>query len=172
MQLGKSPLKWKCQHVVGHQDDNGFEELDRWATLNIEMDSLAKVFWNDMCESQAENMSIAGEYWPVYIEGEKIASKLDERIRDHILCQAQCDRWERKGRLTRESIARVNWQACEKAMRSLTIGRRLWIAKHVSGHAGVEKKWSSGSCCTSRWHAQGVESMKIAAMCGHVIRQT
>jgi hypothetical protein len=123
--------------VAGHQDDDGIEELDRWATLNIEMDSLAKVFWNDMCESQAENISIAGEYWPVYIEGEKTASKLDEHIRDHILGQAQFDRWERKGRLMRESIARVNWQACEKAMRSLTIGRRLWIAKHVLGHAGV-----------------------------------
>lgn len=135
--MEKSSIKWKCRHVAGHQDDDGIEELHRWATLNIEMDSLVKVFWNDLCESQAVNISLAGEYWPVYIEGEKIASKLDERIRDHILGKAQCDRWERKGRLTRESIARVNWQACKNAMRSLTIGRRLWIAKHVSRHTGV-----------------------------------
>jgi hypothetical protein len=139
-QLEKSPIKWKCRHVAGHQDDDGIEELNQWATLNTEMDSLAKVFWNDMCKSQAGNISIAGEYWPVYIEGEKIAAKLDERIRNHILGQAQCDRWEQKGRLMRESIARVNWQVCERAMRSLTIGRRLWIAKHVSGHAGVGTK--------------------------------
>jgi hypothetical protein len=140
-QLEQSTIQWKGRHVAGHQDDDdGIEELDRWATLNIEMDSLAKIFWNDMCENQAENITIAGEYWPVYIEGEKIASKLDERIRDHVLGQAQCDRWERKGRLTRESITRVNWQACGKAMKSLTIGRRLWIAKHVSGHAGVGTK--------------------------------
>ena len=34
----------------------------------------------------------------------------------------------------------VNWQACEQAMKSLSIGRRHWIAKHVSGHAGVGTK--------------------------------
>jgi hypothetical protein len=135
--LEKSPIQWKWRHVAGHQDDDGIEELDRWAALNIEMDSLAKVYWSDMCNTPTVNTSIADEYWPVRIEAEKISSNLDERIRDHILGKAQCDRWERKGRLTSESIARVNWRACEKAMRSLAIGRRLWIAKHVSGHVGV-----------------------------------
>ena len=52
----------------------------------------------------------------------------------------QCEWWEQKGRLTRESITRVNWQACEKAMKSLAIRRRHWIAKHVSGHVGVGVK--------------------------------
>jgi hypothetical protein len=45
-----------------------------------------------------------------------------------------------KGRLMRESISRVNWHACEKAMKSLAIGRWHWIAKHVSGHVGVGVK--------------------------------
>jgi hypothetical protein len=39
--------------------------------------------------------------------------------------------------LTHDSIQQVNWQACEQAMKSLSIGRRQWIAKHVSGHVGV-----------------------------------
>ena len=34
----------------------------------------------------------------------------------------------------------MNWQACKNAMKSLTIGRRHWIVKHVSGHAGVGVK--------------------------------
>jgi hypothetical protein len=104
------------------------------------MDNLVKVYWNNLSNAQAENFSISDEYWPVRIQGKKISTRLDERIREHILGATQCERWERKGRLTRESITRVNWQACEKAMKSLAIGRRHWIAKHVSGHVGVGVK--------------------------------
>ena len=136
--LAGSPIKWTCRHVAGHQDDDGIEVLDRWAKLNIEMDNLAKVYWNDMCnQHQVENFPITHEYWSVHIHGQKISSRLDECIHEHIVGRAQCDCWEQKGRLTNDSIARVNWQACEQAMKSLSIGRRHWIAKHVSGHVGV-----------------------------------
>ncbi len=38
-----SPLTWKFCHVKGHQDDHSsHEKLDRWAKLNVEMDSRAK----------------------------------------------------------------------------------------------------------------------------------
>ena len=105
------------------------------------MDSLAKVYWNDMVDLQhMHNPPIANEYWPVRIRGQKVSSHLDEKIREHILGNAQCSHWEKKGRLTNESIQQVNWQACEKAMRNLSLGRRHWIAKHVSGHAGVGTK--------------------------------
>jgi hypothetical protein len=131
--LARSPVTWAWRHVAGHQDDDGIEELNRWAMLNIEMDNLAKVYWNNISDHQVGNFSITDEYWPACIRGEKIASWLDERIWEHILGSAQCEHWERKGRLTRESISRVNWHACEKAMKSLAIERWNWIAKHVSG---------------------------------------
>jgi hypothetical protein len=121
--LENSPITWKWRHVAGHQDNDGIEELDRWARLNIEMDSLAKVYWNDMSEEQAVGCAIANEYWPVGIRGEKVLLRLDEWMREHILSQAQWERWEQKGRLTREQIVRVNWKACDQAMRSLTIGQ-------------------------------------------------
>jgi hypothetical protein len=135
--LSMSPLKWVSRHVAGHQDD-GTEVLDRWANLNIEMDSLAKVFWNDMHDTPpTANLPITNEYWPVYISGNKISSRLDARIREHVLGREQCERWVRKGRLTNASLQQVNWKACEQAMKSLSIGKRHWIAKHVSGHAGI-----------------------------------
>jgi hypothetical protein len=138
--LKSSPIKWEFRHVEGHQDD-GIEVLDRWAMLNVEMDSLAKVLWNDEVDQPREyNEMVANEYWPVFIGGSKISSQLDVAIREHILGTAQCERWVRKGRLTQESIQQVNWKACEIAMKQLSIGRRHWIAKHVSGHAGVGVK--------------------------------
>jgi hypothetical protein len=60
-------VKWTWRHVAGHQDDDGIEELDRWAMLNIEMDNLAKVYWNNMRDEQVGNCPITDEYWPVYI---------------------------------------------------------------------------------------------------------
>jgi hypothetical protein len=104
------------------------------------MDNLAKVYWNDRWEEPAASLPVHDEYWPVCIQGTKISSRLDEHLREHILGQAQCERWEWKCRLTRESIAWVNWQACEQVMRSLSIGHRHWIPKHVSGHVGVGVK--------------------------------
>jgi hypothetical protein len=47
--ISTSPIKWTCCYVAGHQDD-GITVLDRWAQLNVEMNSLAKVYWEDMCD--------------------------------------------------------------------------------------------------------------------------
>jgi hypothetical protein len=43
--LKDSPISWTFRHIQGHQDDLIDAELDRWALLNIEMDSLAKMHW-------------------------------------------------------------------------------------------------------------------------------
>ena len=98
--ISKSPIMWTCRHVAGHQDDDdGIEVLDRWAKLNIKMDSLAKAYWNDMVDLQhMHNPPIAYEYWPVCIRGQKVSSHLDMKIREHILGNAQCTCWEWKGR--------------------------------------------------------------------------
>jgi hypothetical protein len=71
--LENSPITWKWRHVTGHQDDDGIEELDRWARLNVEMDSLAKVYWNDMGDEQTASRAITNEYWPVSIRGDKVS---------------------------------------------------------------------------------------------------
>jgi hypothetical protein len=36
--LQQCPVKWIPRHVLGHQDDDPDTFLDRWATLDIEMD--------------------------------------------------------------------------------------------------------------------------------------
>jgi hypothetical protein len=83
------------------------------------MDSLAKVYWKAISEEQVVGCAIASGYWPVDIRG---GGGLDKRMREHILSQAQWERWEQKGWLMREQIERVNWKACDQSMRSLTIG--------------------------------------------------
>jgi hypothetical protein len=57
-----SPIQWKFRHVKGHQDDIRDAILDRWALLNIAMDSLAKMHWLEKSgQRQPLNSTITGE---------------------------------------------------------------------------------------------------------------
>ena len=40
--LQESPIKWRPQHVDGHQDDHKSSGFTRMELLNIDMDSIAK----------------------------------------------------------------------------------------------------------------------------------
>jgi len=122
--LAESPVIWKYQHVKGHQDDAGVKHLDRWATLNVEMDNLAKAYWAEKApEGPSRNSTILGEYWPLRIQGNKVSGKADVTIYEYIHGGDMFRRWEQKGRMTENFSRNVNWVACEKAMKDLQIGQ-------------------------------------------------
>jgi len=149
--LATSPVTWKCRHVKGHQDDAGVTELDRWATLNVEMDNFAKAYWAEKApEGLSRNISLEGEYWPLQIQGNKVSGKADSTIYEYIHGGEMFRRWERKGRMTEDFSRKVNWVACKQAMKNLKIGRRHWVAKHVSGHCGV-------GVCMKKWKKQDTD---------------
>ena len=58
----KSPIKWTSKHILGHQDNNPWNVLDRDAFHNCEMDQLAKERWNKL---QAETTP------PIYVESKE-----------------------------------------------------------------------------------------------------
>jgi hypothetical protein len=61
--LQQCPVKW-IPHHVGHQDDDSDAFLDRWATLNIEMDEDAKVHWAETVDKpRYRQFTISGEPW-------------------------------------------------------------------------------------------------------------
>jgi hypothetical protein len=43
--LRRSPVSWKAEHVLGHQDDDVHATLDRKAMMNVTMDGEAKFHW-------------------------------------------------------------------------------------------------------------------------------
>jgi hypothetical protein len=52
--LRRSPVSWKAEHVLGHQDDDVHATLDRKAIMNVTMDGEAKFHWLSTV-SQAKN---------------------------------------------------------------------------------------------------------------------
>ena len=70
-------------HILGHQDDDPTKQLDRWATLNCEMDSNAKEHFQRLQrekagQEQENQMSIADEPWQFSIQGVKISCNAKE----------------------------------------------------------------------------------------------
>ena len=64
--IQKSPLQWTGRHVKGHQDDQ-IGPLDRWASLNVECDNLAKERRAaDENNNGAIQHEIDGELWRLY----------------------------------------------------------------------------------------------------------
>lgn len=114
--------------------------LDRWALLNIQMDSLAKMYWLESSPYGPPTISnITGEYWPVFIHGRKIHSALRKSLYEEIYREKIETHWERRDRMLPEHSRQVNWEACESAMQRLKISRRHWVAKHMEGMCGVGK---------------------------------
>jgi hypothetical protein len=100
------------------------QPLDRWVSLNVEMDNLAKAYWADQYKmAVVQNMVFPGEYWTFRIGRSKVSSCLDYKIWESIHGLAMVDRWIRKGWLTSAAYCDVNWEACEKAMKSLNLAR-------------------------------------------------
>jgi hypothetical protein len=144
--LRASPIQWTFRHVKGHQDEDPEAVLDRWAFLNIQMDNLAKSYWQEQLHSAASTttQALAGEYWPVFLNGRKVHSSLTKSIYEEIYRNKLAIHWEKHERFTQEQCRRINWDACEQAMRRLKITRRHWVSKHTEGMCGVGKwlmKW-------------------------------
>jgi hypothetical protein len=65
---------------------------------------------------------------------------LDSKIWESIHGFAMVECWVQKGWFTGDAYHDVNWEACKKVMKSLNLVCQHWVAKHVSGHAGVGVK--------------------------------
>jgi hypothetical protein len=46
------PATWHSRHVRGHQDDHKrYEDLDKWEQLSVDMDTLAKLHWQTVANT-------------------------------------------------------------------------------------------------------------------------
>jgi hypothetical protein len=140
--LSRSPVTWYWRWIEGHQDDSKtFEELDRWAQLNVICDGLAKEFWNHCSLNNLwiANQAFGDENWSVWIEGQKLSHLNKQRLYEHTFSERTKKYWHRKHSLTPELISSINWDACSEAMRKLPFGKRRWLLKHMTGFCGVGK---------------------------------
>jgi hypothetical protein len=138
--LQQCPVTWIPHHVKGHQDDDHTATLDRWALLNIEMDTRAKLHWAATVDQPREiQWTIAGEPWALWFKDEKICLNLHAKLHTATRGQATLDYWDKHGKFGQGSYSDIDWQATGQAMKTVSIARRHWVSKHSSGFCGTSK---------------------------------
>ena len=138
--LQQCPVKWVPRHVLGHQDNDPDAFLDRWATLNIEMDADAKAHWVDTFgKPRYRQFTISGEPWALWLQDKKICMNLHSNLQTAICGKASLDYWEKRGKFGQGTYSDIDWKATGKAMANVAISRRHWVAKHSSGFCGTSK---------------------------------
>jgi hypothetical protein len=72
-------LTWFYRHVRSHEDDlREYEELDRWETLNIEVDDSAKTYLNQEYDTPNPSIAIQDSPWTISLNGRKVVRKLKD----------------------------------------------------------------------------------------------
>ena len=129
------PITIQAHWVKGHQDDYSRHpsRLDLWARLNIEVDSLAKLFWEDSVGRASRQHLIHGETHFIAVRGTKICSSLATSLYD--ACEGNKLRayWQERKHIPPSHMNSINWPACAGAAKLLGLGLRFWKTKHVTG---------------------------------------
>ena len=131
--------------IKGHQDTFPGQHLDRWATLNIEMDLAAKRRLRKELQlpSPVKQILIEGEPSKIFLGGKKVTKDLAKRLFMH--CEgAKLSTYWASRRLGPLAQHHIDWQSCGRASKLLSIGARVGKTKRVSGFIPVGK-------CMLRW---------------------
>ena len=162
------PIDVRFQDIEGHQDDDvEYEDLDRPAQLNVDMDRTAKaylrkLFYQDEIISMPQEVHEEG--WRCILHETKLTSHPAEPIRFHVAAVALRAHLNKKGTLPAAFFYSVDWEANGGALPGFPQLFRLWATKHISGFCGVGRhmkirgEWEEDKCpsCDETERAQHV----------------
>ena len=139
-------LTWFYRHVSSHQDDlRELEDLNRWETLNVEVDDAAKIHLREDYDKPNPRIIIQDTPWMVSIDNRKLVRNIKDQLYTHVHLPALKAYWIKKDRFTDDNFDTVDWQATAKAMHSFPITKRHHVVKHTSGWCSVgkmAKRWN------------------------------
>jgi hypothetical protein len=110
-----------------------------WSQLNVEMDSLAKTYWNQM-QAVVQPFYPASEYgWSIWTGKCKLSSWDRASLYNHAQKTDILTHWSSRRRIPEHLISSINWEAGEDAVKRLGLNRALWVPKWIAGYAPVSK---------------------------------
>ena len=140
IKLAASPITWKFRHVRGHQDKHvSFHMLDMWGQLNVEMDSLAKSYWNEHHSTTLPFYPLNTSGWSIWADKRKLSNRNRNQLYDHAQSTDILSHWSERRRLPNNLITSIDWEASEDAIKRLGLNKSLWIPKWLAGFAPVGK---------------------------------
>jgi hypothetical protein len=107
--------------------------------LNVEMDSLAKVFWNDTKPPVLPFYPPSSYRWSIWVGARKLASWDQQSLYNHAQSTPILEHWSKRHIIPHHLIRSIDWEACEHTIKLLSLTRSLWIPKWLAGFAPVGK---------------------------------
>ena len=168
------PISLYFCHVKGHQDNNtDVEHLSIPSQLNVMMDTLAKsllaeILPEDMRNLEPHSMSFI---LPVYNDM-YIYQKFKEQMYTDIMTSYGHQYWISKERYQTTDIPKIDWNAQNTAMKSVSKHKQRLISKWCSGWLGTGKnmqRWNlryKGRCI---FCGQDAEDTQHVLTCSHNI---
>jgi hypothetical protein len=138
--IASSPIEWKYRHVQGHQDKHiSFQMLDMWGQLNVEMDGLAKTFWNEHHLTTDPFYPPNSSGWSLWAGKRKLSTWDRHQLYNHAQATEILSHWSERRRIPSTLITSIDWAASEAAIKRLGLSKSLWIPKWLAGFAPVGK---------------------------------
>ena len=138
--IDQLPIKVTGRHIKGHQDDIAHRStLDRWANLNIDMDTKAKALLAKAISKgiQKPNTPFGNESLFVTFRGEKL-SRIDmNQLYTDIYGGRTKQYWIDRHNIPCELIDSIDWEAQDKAYKREPHGKHRWLIKHLCGQCAV-----------------------------------
>jgi hypothetical protein len=145
--MKQSTLNWTLCHVKGHQDDDTeYNQLNRWAQLNVLVDKMAK----EKLSTDLPNIATirqrpfylpfetCGIYW--YDRrtcGFKICSELRRTLTFLIHTNGIREYWRKKHKFSGYTESFVDWELTQRSRRNISKARQRWMSKWMAGFCGV-----------------------------------
>ncbi len=103
------------------------------------MDSIAKVYWNEM-HTSTQPFYPSNEFgWSLWIGERKLSSWDRTSLYNHAQSYDVINHWSQRRHIPEDLIHSIDWEASENAIKRLGLNRSLWIPKWLAGYAPVGK---------------------------------
>lgn len=139
--IAELPIVVRPVKVKGHRDrDVDHALLTPTELLNVEMDFLAKAYWETLHSRQAPSFALP-EYasWSLWLNDNRLTSWDKDTLLAHIYKDRAVAYWFKKLVGTVPDHAPIDWAASQRAMKRCPTYRRLWQPKWLSGFVPTGK---------------------------------
>jgi hypothetical protein len=110
-----------------------------WGQLNVQMDNLAKTYWNETSSTIQPFYPQADAGWNLWIQERKLSSWNRQFLYDHAMSPEILKHWSTRRRIPPQLIQSIDWEAGQQAIKQLGLNKALWVPKWMAGFAAVGK---------------------------------
>ena len=130
--LQLSPFTWLFKHVKGHQDQHThYNQLDRFAQLNVDMDTLAKTYWSVLNAARPPSFGLPDSLngCSLWCGTRRLTSWDRLTAQVYFFNPALKEYWQAKSTTPLDDIA---WEATGRALRRMTLYQQIWIPRWIT----------------------------------------